>query len=347
MNKVLKVLIVDDSRTIRVLLENILNSSPDLEVVATAIDPYDAREKIKQYNPDVITLDIEMPKMDGITFLKNLMRLRPIPVVMVSTLTQHGSEVTFDALACGAVDYVPKPRVDVEANMTAYSQSLIEKVIGAAGANLAVLDAQEKPKMGLSRADSKYIDVNKKELIAIGASTGGTEALKVLLADLPQNMPPILVVQHIGPVFSTSFAKRLDQACALNVIEVSERVPLESGTVYIAPGDKHLVVEKVAGKTWAKLDDSERYKRHKPSVDKLFLSVAQYSPNSLGVLLTGMGDDGAEGLLNMKQNGSLTMTQDEKSCVVWGMPRKAVELGASCKELALTDIANALIRALS
>lgn len=258
--KVHKVLIVDDSAVFRALLSEIIDSDPHLEVVASAIDPYEAREKIKKYKPDVITLDIEMPKMDGVQFLRNLMRLHPMPVVMISTLTQHGADATLAALEIGAVDYFPKPTENVAAEMGSYRELVIEKVKMAASANIAGATHQSPSEISVSGRQCK----SEFDVIAIGASTGGTEAIRIILESLPEKMPPIVITQHIKPVFSKSFAERLNRASKLHVEELStDRAPLVSGRVYVAPGDQHLRVVKRAGKYYCVRDDGEHVQRHK------------------------------------------------------------------------------------
>lgn len=339
--RVYKVLIVDDSALFRALLRDIIDSDPQLEVIGLAIDPFDAREKIKKLKPDVVTLDIEMPKMDGVQFLRNLMRLHPLPVVMISTLTQHGAEATLEALHIGAIDYFPKPTENVAEEMNAYRQLVIEKVKMAATANLN----------GVVKAKAKKINVSGRklnfnyEIIGIGASTGGTEAIRYLLEVLPAMMPPIVITQHIKSVFSQSFAKRLNRASMLQVEALcSENAPLVNGRVYVAPGDHHMRVQKKAGHYYASPCDGEPVHRHKPSVDVMFSSIAQAAGSKgLSILLTGMGKDGAQGMLEMKRAGAMTVVQDENSSVVWGMPKAALKLEAAQNVLPLDKIAAYLI----
>lgn len=327
MNKKTKVLVVDDSPVFRALLTEIINADPQLDVIGAAEDPYQAREMIKALKPDVITLDIEMPKMNGVQFLKNLMRLHPLPVVMISTLTQHGAEATLMALELGAVDYFPKPSVANTAEMLSYRALVNEKIRMAAnaqvGGNTAVQPAVASQTQGVTQSQC--------QLIAIGASTGGTEAVKQLLSALPAKMPPIVITQHISAMFSGPFAQRLNSACALSVCQLSEgEVPLKANHAYVAPGDKHLVVFRRGGQVYGYLDDSPAVNLHKPSVDVMFGSVAEsLKDKAIGVILTGMGKDGAQGMLKMKQQGAVTIAQDEQSCVVYGMPRAAVECGAA------------------
>lgn len=332
----IKVLVVDDSAFIRVLLTEVLDSDDDIRVIASASDPLDAREKIKKYNPDVITLDVEMPKMDGLTFLRKIMRLRPMPVVMFSTLTQKGADITFEALRIGAVDFVPKPTKDIKNNLDSLREELIEKVKCAAISNIGIKDTSLRgEKSPISMGESaKDVD-----LIAMGASTGGTEAILSVIRRMPTNCPPIVLAQHIPDVFSTSFANRLDSEVALKAQEVRETTVLQSGHAYLAPGHKHMMIKKRSGQLWAVMDDGPPVNRHKPSVDVLFNSITQIDNiKCLAALLTGMGRDGAEGLLNLKEFGAYTIAQDERSSVVWGMPGAAVELDAASAVVSLNDI---------
>ncbi len=340
-----RVIVIDDSALIRALLTEVLNQHPELEVVATAADPYDARDKIKRLNPDVLTLDVEMPKMDGISFLKNLMRLRPMPVVMVSTLTQQGADITIQALEIGAVDFVPKPTQDVANRLQQYAEQIAAKVRAAADANVCATAHPPKPASQPSLSGLTF-DPHALDLILIGSSTGGTEALKQILSDLPKPMPPILIAQHIKPVFSHSFAVRMNSHCPLEVAELQQpQVRLQPGQVFIAPGDQHLVVKKSGGSLYAALDNGPEQNRHKPSVDTLFFSALELPRvRMLAVLLTGMGRDGAQGMLALKQAGALTIGQDESSCVVYGMPRAAAELGATQEVIPLHKIAPRLIQ---
>lgn len=332
----IRVLIVDDSKLVRQLLEEILSSALDIDVVATATDPFDARDKIKQYQPDVITLDIEMPKMDGVTFLKNLMRLRPLPVVMISTLTKKSANITFQSLELGAIDYIAKPKGHLRDELGAQAEEIINKVRHAASAKI-------QPPSSIAR-DALPPRINtassRVELIAIGSSTGGTEAIKSMLQGLPQNMPPIVIVQHMPGGFTASFARRLDQCCHLSTQELGTgKVELKPNNVYIANGDHHMEVEKRAKTYIACQRDTPPINRHKPSVDVLFESVTKAAGRkAVGVILTGMGQDGTAGMLKMKQAGAFTIAQDEKSCVVWGMPKSAQKAGAARQVLSLTKI---------
>jgi two-component system chemotaxis response regulator CheB len=348
----LRVLIVDDSALVRRILTELVSADPEMEVVGTASDAYMARDKIKQLNPDVITLDVEMPKMDGVTFLRNLMRLRPMPVVMVSSLTEHGAEITLDALAVGAVDYLPKPKIDLAATLGDYAEELCAKIKAAArarvrrysGTDVSSATAQIPPKYTadavLPKAAAPRQFRTTDRIIAIGASTGGTEAIKDVLVQLPADTPGIVIAQHIPKTFSTPFARRMNSCCQMTVYEAENGQQILPGHVYIAPGDRHLLVVRDGARYVCKLDDGQPVNRHKPSVDVLFRSVAQQAGrNAIGVILTGMGKDGAAGLKEMRDAGSPTIAQDEATSVVWGMPREAVMLGAALHTLGLHEIA--------
>lgn len=345
--KTTRVLIVDDSELIRSILTSILSGDPEIEVVGTASDPFEARDKIKQLNPDVITLDIEMPRMDGITFLKNLMRLRPTPVVMISTLTQQGAEITIEALELGAVDFITKPRVSKKDALLELTGVIREKVLHAARVNLASL-GKSNPALAANKIsyDTTNCVQSGIDLIAIGASTGGTTAIKDVLSELPLNMPPIVMVQHMPEQFTASFADRLDKSSAIGVSEVVQSgTALKPGHAYLARGDQHLRVISRHGSLVAELDDSGPVSGHKPSVNVLFDSVAKVSGiRSIGVVLTGMGSDGATGLGRMKHSGAVTVAQDESTSVVWGMPRVAVRAGAVDKVLPIGKVAEFLVR---
>ena len=336
-NRQIKVLVVDDSAFIRVLLTQILDSDEEITVVATAEDPYEAREKIKKYKPDVLTLDVEMPKMDGLTFLKNIMRLHPMPVVMVSTLTQNGAEVTLKALNLGAFDFIGKPQNDVKDKLSELGGELIGKI----KCDTATLEKNESrivKKLKLEKNSSKV------DIITIGASTGGTEAIQSIMTQLPTNLPPIVMAQHIPDIFSTSYAKRLNGEVDIQVIEVRKPERLKSGHAYLAPGHMHMKVKYRGSELWAYLTDDEPVNRHKPAVDVLFDSVCQaVDERCIAVLLTGMGQDGAKGLLRLRQAGALTIAQDEFSSVVWGMPGAAVKIEAAASILGLNEIPAYLI----
>ena len=348
-------LIVDDSALIRQMLTEMINQDPQLEVVGVAQDPYIAREKIKHLNPDVLTLDVEMPRMDGITFLRNVMRLRPMPVVMVSTLTEAGADVTLEALELGAVDFVTKPKLDIAGKLQEYADELIEKIKIAATARVRtradqLVNKAPDPKLSadavLQKNSAQHVTTLRTtdKIIAIGASTGGTEAIREVLEHMPADSPGIVITQHIPPKFSTSFAQRMNNISAMTVYEAADGMQIVPGHAYIAPGDQHLIVERSGARYYCRLNDGPPVNRHRPSVDVLFRSVAQsVGPNAIGVILTGMGDDGARGLLEMKQAGAPTVGQDEASSVVWGMPGEAVKLGSVDTQLALGKIAAKLI----
>ena len=339
----IRVLIVDDSALIRKLLTELLSSDPSLEVVGTAPDPYVAREKIKQLQPDVLTLDVEMPRMDGLTFLRNLMRLRPMPVVMISTLTEKGAEVTLQALALGAVDFVTKPKLDVSQTIEEYREEIIDKVKAAAKARVQQLSAGQATARPLVLGAGVALRTTN-QVIAFGASTGGTEAIRDVLSMMPADSPPIVIVQHIPELFSSSFAARLDSACAVHVTEAKDGQTLLPGHAVVAPGGRHLEVFRDGARYACRVFAGERVNRHIPSVDVLFHSVADHvGSNAIGIMLTGMGNDGAQGMLAMRDAGAYTLAQDEKSSVVWGMPGSAVRLGAVDEVLSLQKIAPRLM----
>jgi two-component system chemotaxis response regulator CheB len=347
-----RVLIVDDSALVRRILGELLSVDNEIEVVGTANDAYMAREKIKQLNPDVLTLDVEMPKMDGVTFLRNLMRLHPMPVVMVSSLTEQGAEITLDALSVGAVDFVSKPKIDLAATLAEHGEELRLKIKAAARARVrpytgraAVPEAQPRHSadavLGKSPPPPRLRTTDR--IIAIGASTGGTEALKDVLVQCPADTPGIVIALHIPKAFSTPFARRMDSCSPMTVYEAEDGQQILPGHVYIAPGDRHLLVVRNGARYVCRLDDGLPVNRHKPSVDVLFRSVAQQvGANAIGVILTGMGKDGAQGLKEMREAGSPTLAQDEATSVVWGMPGEAVAIGAAANVLPLQDIAGRL-----
>lgn len=324
-----KVLIVDDSALIRSVMSEIVNSQPDLEVVATAPDPLVARELIKKHNPDVLTLDVEMPKMDGLDFLEKLMRLRPMPVLMVSSLTERGSEITMRALELGAVDFVTKPKISIQTGMREYADMIADKIRAAARARIAPRPrTAPAPSAPLSALRSPLISSEK--LIIIGASTGGTEAIREFLMQMPSDCPGILIAQHMPEGFTSSFAKRLDSLCRISVIESAGNERVLPGHAYIAPGHSHLMLVRSGANYMTRIEQSPPVNRHRPSVDVLFRSAAQAAgKNAVGVILTGMGKDGAAGMLDMRQAGAHNFAQDEASCVVFGMPREAIALGAA------------------
>lgn len=364
----IKVLIVDDSALVRKMLNEMLSSDPMIEVVGTASDPYMAREKIKELHPDVLTLDVEMPRMDGVTFLKNLMRLHPLPVVMVSTLTEKGADVTFEALDLGAVDFVTKPKIDLVNTFEDYTHEICSKVKAASRVTRTMLERQYarytanvnrkqvvlKPLPSALNVSEKYTadailenrGFNNRhfktsdKIIALGASTGGTEAIKEVLMRLPASTPGMVITQHIPAAFSLPFAKRMDSVSEMSVTEAEDGQQILPGHVYIAPGDKHLLVERDGARYVCRLHDGPPVNRHKPSVDVMFRSVVQNAgPNAIGVLLTGMGNDGAQGLKELQSVKAPTIAQDEKTSVVWGMPGMAVKLGAADSILPLEAVA--------
>jgi two-component system chemotaxis response regulator CheB len=310
--------------------------------VGTAADPFEARDLIKALNPDVITLDIEMPKMDGVTFLRKIMTLRPMPVVMISTLTQAGADITLEALEVGAVDFIAKPTRDIGAVMAELSGELQAKVKAAARVRVrARRFAPQTAKPALIAGD-----LSSRKIVAIGASTGGVEALKAVLTQLPSDCPPVLITQHMPERFTASFAKRLNGECAMTVSEARHGELVEQGHVYIAPGARHLELAKSGGRFVCRLTDDPPVSGHRPSVDVLFRSVAQIAgPDTVGVILTGMGKDGAEGMVRLRQAGAVTLGQDEASSLIYGMPRVAFERGAVQRQYALNDMAGAILDA--
>lgn len=330
--KKIKVLCVDDSALIRSVMTEIINSQSDMTVVGTAADPLVARDLIKVTNPDVLTLDVEMPRMDGLEFLEKLMRLRPMPVVMVSSLTERGSEIALRALELGAIDFVTKPRLGVRDGLLNYTELIAGKIRTAASARLlpsrqaaAARSASDAPQESLLRSPL----LSTEKLIIIGASTGGTEAIREVLQPLPPDSPAVLIAQHMPAGFTRSFAQRLDGLCRINVKEAEHGERVLPGYAYIAPGGFHLSLGRSGANYVAHLDQEPPVNRHRPSIDVLFDSAAKYAgKNAIGIILTGMGKDGAEGLLRMKRAGAHTLAQDEASCVVFGMPREAIALGA-------------------
>lgn len=359
-NGKIRVLIVDDSASVRQALSDIINSDPDLEVMATASDPYVAAERIRQEVPDVIFLDVEMPRMDGLTFLKKIMSQRPLPVVVCSSLAEEGSETFMQALEAGAVEVVLKPRMDAAQYLHESRMRICHAAKAAAHARLRNA-RRPAPKMTVEpklKADAIIPPLSPSKaaalratlpatdpIVAIGASTGGTEALRVVLESLPPSCPPVLVVQHMPEKFTGTFARRLDQLCAVSVKEAAQGDAVLPGRVLIAPGNRHMLLRRTGRSYVVDIIDGPHISRHRPSVDILFRSTAQNAgANALGVILTGMGDDGAAGLLEMRQMGSYTIAQDEESCVVYGMPKEAVERGAAAKVLPLDRIAAEVIR---
>lgn len=334
----IKVLCVDDSALIRDLLREIINSHDDMEVVAVAQDPIVARDLIKQHNPDVLTLDVEMPRMTGLEFLERLMRLRPMPVLMVSSLTSAGSEVTLRALELGAIDFLENPAVGIRAGMMEYSDLIAEKIRAAARARVA------RPRQAQPRPEIAAPLYSSEKIVLIGASTGGTEAVRQVLEPLPVNSPALLITQHMPGGFTRSFAERLNRLCRITVKEAEHGERILPGHAYIAPGDAHLMLGRSGSNYIAVLDEGPPVNRHRPSVDVLFESAARTGgKNTVGVILTGMGKDGAAGLLTLRQSGAPTIAQNEETCVVFGMPREAIAIGGADEVLPLDDIAPRII----
>ncbi len=342
---VIKVLVIDDSSVIRNIIKDALSLAPNIEVVGEAEDPIIARELIKTLNPDILTLDVEMPKMDGITFLENLMRLRPMPVIMLSTLTTKGADITLQALELGAIDFIAKPSVqELLAKKDSFKEVLIDKITHAVKV--------DQKNYKLSSHLSKKVNDNvlkfkgakrTNHIIAIGASTGGTEAIKKILQTLPENTPPIVIAQHIPKSFSASFAKRLNELSQMQVHEASHGQKIKQGNVYIAPGDMHLEVVNKNGSLFSVLVDTPEVNRHKPAVEVLFDSLLNMASNTQAVLLTGMGQDGAQAMLRLKEQGARTIVQDRHTSLIWGMPGKAHDIDAHCLALPLHNIGKSLL----
>jgi two-component system, chemotaxis family, protein-glutamate methylesterase/glutaminase len=340
-----RVLVVDDSALVRSLLTEIINREADMECIGAAADPLVAREMIRELNPDVLTLDVEMPRMDGIDFLSKLMRLRPMPVLMVSTLTERGAEVTLRALELGAIDFVAKPKIGISDGLRLLAADITQKIRIAACAQvkrLPTTDAVSGAPAALPQTSLGRLSTEK--IIFIGASTGGTEATKEVLMHLPHDAPAVLITQHMPPGFTRNYAARLDSLCHISVKEAQDGERVLPGHAYIAPGGLHLSVEKSGANYVARVRDGEPVNRHKPSVEVLFKSAARaVGPNALGVMLTGMGADGATAMKEMRDAGSYNVAQDEASCVVFGMPREAINAGAAHEVLPLNKIAAHLL----
>lgn len=335
----IKVLIVDDSALIRSVMKEIIGSQPDMEVVGVAPDPLVARELIKQTNPDVLTLDVEMPRMDGLDFLEKLMRLRPMPVLMVSSLTERGSEITMRALELGAVDFVTKPKISIQSGMREYSDLIADKIRGAAKARIRARTLPTGERTGGALPALRNPLTSSEKLIIIGASTGGTEAIRAFLMQMPSDCPGILIAQHMPEGFTSSFARRLDASCKISVREAAGDERILPGHAYIAPGHSHLLLGRSGANYVTRIEQTEPVNRHRPSVDVLFRSAAQAAgKNAVGVILTGMGKDGAAGMLEMRNAGSYNFAQDEASCVVFGMPREAILIGAAHEVAALSAL---------
>jgi two-component system chemotaxis response regulator CheB len=333
-----KVLCVDDSALIRGLMTQIINEHDDMEVVAVAPDPLVARDLIKQHNPDVLTLDVEMPRMDGLDFLERLMRLRPMPVVMVSSMTRSGSEVTLRALELGAVDFVAKPELGIRGGMLDYSDVIAQKIRAAAASR------PRRQQIATPRAMLREPLVSSEKLVILGASTGGPEAIRAVLEPLPPNSPAILIAQHMPAGFTLSFAQRLNRLCRVTVKEAEDGERVLPGHTYVAPGDRHLKLARSGANYVVALDRGAPVNRHKPSVDVLFHSAAeQAGRNAIGVLLTGMGKDGALGLRAMRDAGATTLAQDEATSLVFGMPREAIAAGGASEVLGLEEMAPRLM----
>ncbi|GAB4558076.1 MAG: chemotaxis response regulator protein-glutamate methylesterase [Rhizobacter sp.] len=349
-----RVVVVDDSALVRSLLTEIINRQVDMECIGAAADPLVAREMIRNLNPDVITLDVEMPRMDGIDFLAKLMRLRPMPVVMVSTLTERGAEVTMRALELGAVDFVAKPKIGVADGLRLLAEDITDKVRIAAKAHIRRAPVAAPAPAGSTAAAPKPAApvasigrLSTEKIIFIGASTGGTEATKEVLINLPPDCPAVVITQHMPPGFTKSYAARLDGLCKIRVAEARDGERILPGHAYIAPGGFHLSVERSGANYIARVQDGEPVNRHKPSVEVLFKSAARVvGPNALGIMLTGMGADGAKAMKELRDAGSYNYVQDEASCVVFGMPREAINAGAAHEVLPLTQIAPKLIERL-
>ncbi len=341
----IKVLIVDDSAMVRQLLTEMIAADPAFEVVGSAADPLVARDKIKQLNPDVLTLDVEMPRMDGLTFLENLMRLRPLPVLMVSSLTERGAEVTLQALELGAVDFVTKPKIDVKSGLIENADELRAKLKAVARAKVFAKAARAANSATALVPAKRRLFGTTEKIIAIGSSTGGTEAVKEVLMQMPADAPAIVIAQHIPALFSRPFAERMDRCSAMTVFEAADGQQIVPGHVYIAPGGRHLTVVKSGARYLCRLTDDAPDCFQRPSCNVLFRSVAEWvGINAVGAVLTGMGEDGARGLLAMRQAGARTLVQDEASSVVWGMPGAAHKLGAAELILPLHRIAEQLLK---
>lgn len=359
MTRPVRVLIIDDSASVRQTLSDILSADPGIEVAATAADPYMAAQRIQKEVPDVITLDVEMPRMDGITFLRKLMAQRPIPVVMCSSLTEQGSQTLIEALEAGAVDVILKPRVDTKQFLLESSVRICDAVKAAAAADLRHLPRRGRAAPAASQPTSKLnADVmlpppirrdamarTTETVVCIGASTGGTESLRVVLEALPADGPGIVIVQHMPEHFTSAFARRLDGLCRVDVKEAEDGDTVRRGRVLIAPGNHHTLLQRSGARYFVAVKDGPLVSRHRPSVDVLFRSAAQYAgANAAGILMTGMGDDGARGLLEMHSAGALTVAQDEATSVVFGMPREAIALGAADRVLPLDQLASLIMQ---
>lgn len=350
--KKIRVLIVDDSAVVRQTLAEILTSDPRIEVIATAADPYIAADRIRAEVPDVITLDVEMPRMDGITFLQKIMSQHPIPVVMCSSLTEERSETALKALEYGAVEIILKPRLGIKQFLEESKVLICDAVKAASQARLMPIRSSLRkvaPKLTadavLEKPDSRAMIRTTDKVVAVGASTGGTEALRMLLEGMPLDSPGIVIVQHMPENFTRSFAARLNTLCRISVKEAEHNDTVIPGRALIAPGNRHMLLKRSGARYYVELKDGPLVSRHRPSVDVLFRSAARYAgKNAVGVIMTGMGDDGAKGLLEMKEAGASTIAQNEETCIVFGMPKEAIKLGAAGKTLPLESIASAIIK---
>jgi two-component system chemotaxis response regulator CheB len=343
--KKIRVLVVDDSAVMREVLTEVLAQDPAIEVIGAANDPYAAREKIMRLRPDVLTLDVEMPRMDGLSFLEKLMRAHPMPVLMISSLTEKDCDTTVRALELGAVDYVTKPHLDVRSGALEHADEIIAKVKMASEARIVRRAAPAPPPSAVAAPRPGHQLRTTDKVVAIGASTGGTEALVQVLTALPADCPGVVIVQHMPAGFTRSFAQRLDTLCRVRVKEAEDGDRVLAGHVLLAPGNFHMEVKRSGTETRVRVFSADPVNRHRPSVDVLFASCASsLGPNVVGVILTGMGADGARGLLSMRQAGAHTVAQDEATCVVFGMPREAIALGAAQEVLPLTSIAGAALR---
>jgi two-component system chemotaxis response regulator CheB len=355
----IRVLTVDDSALMRQVLASLLSKDSDIEVIGSAPDPFIAREKIKALNPDVITLDVEMPKMDGLTFLEKLMRGHPMPVVMVSSLTEAGCQTTLRALELGAVDFITKPKIDLREGMDEIAQDLISKVKAAAIANVRGTGSAKRCLSPSPLSEGGQVPAKTQEpvpfamikttdrVIAFGSSTGGTEAVKDVLMALPPNTPPIVITQHMPERFTKTWADRMNSLCRISVKEAQDGDSVLPGHALVAPGGYHMTLVRSGARYSVSINQDPPVNRHRPSVDVLFDSVAQYAgANAIGVILTGMGGDGAKGMLAMKQAGAYTLAQDEASCVVFGMPKEAIKLGGVDKVLPLVEIPAGILAAM-
>ncbi len=345
--KTIKVLIVDDSAVVRQTLNDILSSDPHINVIGTAADPYAAARKISEEVPDVITLDVEMPRMDGITFLQKIMSQHPIPVVICSTLTGEGSATALKALEYGAVEIITKPKLGTKQFFEESKIKICDSVKAAASSNLRKISAttmEIQPKLTadviIPKATGKSMVQTTEKVVVVGASTGGTEALRVFLESFPVDSPGIVIVQHMPETFTTAFSKRLDGICKISVKEAEDGDSVIRGRALIAPGNKHMLLKRSGARYYVEIKEGPLVSRHRPSVDVLFRSAARYAgKNTVGVIMTGMGDDGAKGMKEMKEAGAYNIAQDEKSCVVFGMPNEAIKLGGVDKVLSLEAIA--------